>query len=71
LCALAAGIVDQDSPHSLGSRRKEMTAVIPVATERPIHEPQICFMDQRCCLKCLARFFLGYFLPSEFSQFVI
>lgn len=46
LAPLAARVLDQDSAHGFGCRRKEMSATVPLPRLVPIHQPQVGFMQR-------------------------
>ena len=56
---LAAGLVDQDSPHGLCGRPKEMPATLPMLCLLDIHKFQIRFVHQRRRLQRLTWFLVG------------
>jgi hypothetical protein len=64
---LAAGVVDQNPPHRLGSRSKEVAAAIPVLRLLNIHQPKVRLVDQGRGLQGLARLFLGQLLRRQLA----
>ena len=44
--SLTAGVVDQDSAHSLGRRGKEMPPAVPILAALGIKQPEVCLVDQ-------------------------
>src|SRR6266542_2624736 len=62
--------VNEDAPHRLCRRRKEMPAALELRTLRP-DQPEPCLMDQRRGLECLAGGFVSHFVSGEPSQFLI
>lgn len=71
LSFLVPGLLDEDAPHRLRSRRKEMAATIPICRPPDIHESQVGLMDERRRLQRLPGFFLSQLLSGQPTKFVI
>jgi hypothetical protein len=68
---LAAGILDENAAHGLGSGREEMAAAVPVLRLLHIHQPDIRLVNQSGCLESLPGFFLNDFLRRQPPQLVV
>ena len=71
LAILSAGILDEYSPHRLGSGRKEMATRVPVLSHVYIYQPHVRLMHQRCGLERLVRLLLGHLRSSQLAQFLV
>ena len=69
--ALAARLVNEDSPHRFGSRPEEMGPAIPVRAGVVAHETQIRFVHECRGLKGLPGLFLRESAPRQASATVI
>ena len=62
------GIFDQNPPHRLGRRRKEVAATVPVLPSSTSTRPDIGLMHQRRGLQRLTRLLLGQLGGGQFPQ---
>ena len=66
-----ARLVDQNPPHGLGRRPKEVPSAIPMLDLLSIYQSQIGLVDQRRGLERLARLFVSQFRGGQFTQFFV
>src|SRR5262249_43632476 len=71
LPGLAAGRVDQDAPHGLGRRRKEVSPAVPDPVRVAADQPQVGLMHQGRGLERLTRRLAGQLLSSQAAQLVV
>jgi hypothetical protein len=69
--ALAAGLIDQDAPHGLGSGGEEVAAALPGPLRAPADQPQVGLLHQRRGLERLAGLLLGELPGRELAQLVV
>ncbi len=70
-CTLAACGVDENAPHRLGGRGKEVCPAFPELGPLHIHEPHIRLVDKSGWLQSLPGVFLGQPSSRELLQFVV
>ena len=71
LTLLATSRFDQNTPHGLRRRVKEMSARVPTLDLLDVHQTQVYVVYQRRSLQCLAGFLVGQLGGRELSKFVI
>jgi len=68
---LAAGVVDEDVPHGLGTGGVEVVAALPGALDIPADEAEVGIVDEGGGLERLARRLVGQALGGELPQLVV
>jgi hypothetical protein len=63
--------LDEDTTHRFGGGGKEMPSAVPFLNLGIVHEAQIRLMDQRRCLKRLARRFVSHLLSRQPAQLIV
>ena len=69
--SFAASRLDENPPHRLGSRRKKMTAAVPLLRRLDANQTQVCLMHQSRGLKRLTGFLLGQFAGGKLSKLLV
>ncbi len=63
-------MIDQDVTHQLRADSEEVRAVLPFKSFLT-GEPQVSFVDQRCCLQRMAVAFLAHLAACDAAQFSV
>src|SRR5690242_873932 len=69
--AFAAGALNENPAHGLGSRGEEMASAVPVLGLVRAYQPQIGFMDQGGGFERLAGFLLSDLLGGQAAQLLV
>jgi hypothetical protein len=59
---VSPGLIDEDAPHGLSRRGKEVAATVPVLGFLGLDQPEVGFMNESGGLESLAGGFLGHLL---------